>query len=232
MPEPTLLSDVILPAWTSLTPEEQLCWHYWAAKNPTVTADGQLRTLYGEQAHYSTNAALAVTDSLPLLTEPPPDKTPPRQVAVLTMAWPLQAQLAGSTTARAGFVYLDLTDALPADTAVIVRQGYDRRRSGHGRPPRIRHVKIIFPLESGVIGLQTPNGYFASTAGVNRFSTIQGHTARRRPDKPLGTIRIVNVTNGQTIRQTLKNPYGGSRKKSNRKRATALAPPGPNNHYP
>jgi len=232
MAEPTLLGDIINPAWNALTPEQRTCWHFWAAANPLVDQFGQLHTLYGEQAHYKKNADIAVTENNPLLSDPPNTSTAPLAVAVVTVAWPLQSLIQGTTTARRGLVYLNLDDPLPADTAVIVRQGYDTKSAGRGRAPRIRHVTIIQPLDEGAIVLDIPAGYYATTAGNNKFATIRGRTAQRRPDKPLGTIRIVNLTNGQTVRQVLANPFAGSRKNTSRARATAVQPDSGINHFP
>ena len=47
MAAPTLLSDVIQPAWQALTPEQRTCWHFWALEHPQIDAAGALRTLYG-----------------------------------------------------------------------------------------------------------------------------------------------------------------------------------------
>jgi len=186
----------------------------------------------GESGHYKKNADIAVTELNPLLDDPPTTTTAPPAVAILTIAWPLQSLINGTTTARGGLVYLELDEPMPADTAVIVRQGYDKKHIGAGRPPRIRHVTIIQPLDSGDVALDIPTGYYATTAGNNKFATIRGRTAQRRPDKPLGTIRIVNLLNGQTVRQVLRNPFAGSPKKTNRARATANNPLLGVNHYP
>ncbi len=232
MAEPTLLGDIIQPAWQSLTPEQRNCWHWWAAAHPQTDELGRLRTFYGQQAHYSRNAELAVVESVPLLSDPPPDENPPFTVAILSVAWPLQSLLSGTTTARRGLVYLQLSDAMPSDAVAIVRQGYSQKKTGRGRPPRIRHVTILVPTQTGDVSLVDSLGYFASTAGSNRYATIHGQTAQRRPDLPLGTIRFTSITNGTTIAQTLKNPFGGARKKTNRARATATAPTTGVNHYP
>lgn len=232
MAEPTLLSDEIHPAWMGLTADQRICWHFWAAAHPMYDQGGQLRTLYGAQAHYKKNADIAVTETNPLLADPPATTTPPLPVAIITVAWPLQSLISGTTTARRGLVYLDLDEVVPVDAAVIVRQGYDKKHVGRGRPPRIRHVTIIQPLDVGAIALDIPTGYYATTAGNNKFATIRGRTAQRRPDKPLGTVRIVNLTNGQTVRQVLSNPFGGSKTKSNRARATAVDPLSGVNHFP
>lgn len=231
MPEPTLLGEIIQPAWQSLTPEQRTCWHFWAAANPQVTEGGYPFTMFGQQAHYSRNADIAVSEEGTLLTDPPTNTTPPPRVAIITYSWPKQALITGTTTARNGYAFLNLDDPVPADTTVIVRQGYDRKRSGKPRPPRIRHVTIIVPLQSGPISLLIPAGYYATTAGNTKYARIKGITARRRPDLPLGTIRIVNLVNGQTVREVLKNPNGGSRTRIARPPASQFSE-SPTNHYP
>jgi len=231
MAAPTLLSDVIQPAWQALTPEQRTCWHFWALEHPQIDAAGALRTLYGQQAHYQRNAAIAVNETTPLLDDPPPDTTPPPKVLVLTFALNRQLRLGGTLTMRRGYAYLELKDPMPDNTAVVVTQGYDQKRTGAGRPPRVRHVTVILPFASGNVSIIAPDGYFATTSGNNRFATIRGVTAQRRPDLPLGKIRIVNLLNGQTVRDVLKNPFGGAQKKNNRARATQHKPK-TGNHYP
>ena len=232
VPDPTLLGDIIQPAWQSLTPEQRTCWHFWAATHPELDESGRLVTLYGQQAHYAKNADIATAVTVPLLDDPPPNSTPPFTVAMVTYAWPIQSLLGGTVTARQGLVWAELDDPVPSNQIVIVKQGYDRKKTGTGRPPRIRHVTILLPLDTGMVNLQIPTGYYATTSGDNRYSTIRGITARRRPDRPLGTVRIVNIENGQTIRETMDNPFGGSRTKTNRPRATAYKPLSGINHYP
>jgi hypothetical protein len=232
MAEPTLLGDIIQPAWNGLTPEQRTCWHFWASANPQLDELGRLVTLYGQQAHYARNADLATALTVPLIEEPPANETPPQPIAILTFAWPIQSLIGGTVTARQGIVYGELSDPVPTNHVVIVKQGYDRKKTGRGRPPRIRHVTVLIPLDSGLVDFTIPTGYYATTSGDNKFSTIKGITARRRPDKPLATIRVVNATNGQTIRQVLANPFGGSPTGANRARATSVNPDSGINHYP
>jgi|ERR671922_910872 hypothetical protein len=232
MAEPTLLGDLIQPAWQLLTPEQRTCWHFWAAAHPQLDEQARLRTLYGQQAHYARNASIAVSEAVPYLNNPPPNTDPPKQVLVFTMAWPIQSRLMGGTTARQGFVFLRLANPMPADAVAIVTQGYDKKKRPRGRPPRVRHVTVIVPLQGGEVFIDLPDGYYATTSGDNRFARILGVTARRRPDLALGKMRVVNITNGQTIRQILANPYGGARKKNNRARATSVKPLTGTNHYP
>jgi len=71
MPVPTLLTDRIQPAWQALTPQQRTCWHWWAQVNPVTNDSGELRTLYGNQAHYRTNANLAIPTTPTLIHDPP-----------------------------------------------------------------------------------------------------------------------------------------------------------------
>lgn len=207
---PTLLSDQIQPAWQNLTPEQRTCWHFYALAHPELSATGELRTLYGQQLHYSRNADIATTATEPLLNDPPPTETLPTPIDVVTVVWPLTTRLGSAETARYGVAFVNINVAIPANHAAIVRQGYDRKKTGKGRPPRIRHVKALAPGSIGIKDLTTPSGYFSSTGGWNKFASIKGRTARRRTDKPLGTLRVINLENGKTIRQLLSNPFGTS----------------------
>lgn len=232
MPDPTLISEELAPAWSSLTPEQRTCWHFSAMKHPVLGGDGSPEILFGYQYHYNRNGQLAVVDPDLMLTDPPPTHAPPQQVAIVSVAWPLGSQITGTTTARQGFAWLELDDPLPAETAVIVTQGYYRNLTNSRKTPRIRHVTVIEPLGSGTISLIMPSGYFATTAGANKYATIKGIRAMMLPQKPLGTIKVVNVTTGQTIRQILANPNGGTSTGINRPRATSYNPDAGVNHYP
>lgn len=232
MPEPTLLGDVIQPAWQALTPEQRTCWHYWSLQHPQLNADGKTFAPWGQQSHYARNAQIAVTETNPLLEDPPTTDDAPTLPTIKTNAWPLQARLADDTTARQGFVILDNTTPLPSNAAAIITQGYTEKKTGKGRPPRIRHVTIMQPLSSGTVSLDDPLGYYATTAGDNRYSRVKGLRARRRPDLPLAKIKVINLDNGKITRGVITNPFGGSRRRTNRARATAVNPTNGTNHYP
>lgn len=210
MAEPTLLGDIIQPAWQALTPEQRTCWHFWALAHPQLTRLNELRTLYGQQAHYSRNKSLAVTLSAALLTDPPPNDERPPAPIIYSRAWATAARLAGNITANGGLAYLEVLQAPAANVWVIVTQGYDKKHKGKGRPPRVRHVTTIPAGFTGTVALTDPEGYFASTRGRPKFSFITGRTAQRRRDKPLGKVRVINADNGIEINQTLGNPFGGS----------------------
>ena len=231
MPDPTLLGDVIQPAWNSLSAEQRTAWHFWAAQHPQFTEGGYLFTMFGQQAHYSRNADLAVAETPTLLDDPPPNTTPPPTPRIDSYAWPLQAQLADTSEVRQGLAFLDFPEGIPADTVVTVRQGYDRKKKGKPRPPRIRHVTVADDSHSGVLSLTVAEGYFASTAGNTKYARIKGVTARRRPELPLGTARVTNTTNGESIRLTISNPYGGARTQSARAPATQFSD-STRNHFP
>jgi len=232
MAEPTLLGETIHPAWNSLTPEERTCWHFWAATHPQYDEKGQLRTMYGAQAHYAVNREIAVTLDNPLLHNPPSNSDPPIQVAIISVAWPLKSRIEDAFTEVGGLVWLELKDEMPENQAGIIKQGYRRSARPTGRKERTRHCTIVVPLHTGIQGLGIPSGYFATTEGENRYARIKGRTAQRRPDKPLGIIRIVNLHNGQTVAQVLRNPYVGARRGTNRARATAVSPDSGVNHFP
>lgn len=231
MPDPTLLTDRVQPAWQDLTPEQRTCWHFWAAANPQVDSTGELQTLYGQQAHYQRNAALAVIDEDLQLTDPPTSNTPPEPITITAAVWPNQALLPDDTTARRGTAALILRNSLPSTRGAIVTQTYDTKKKPRGRPPRVRHVLIIDSGTPTTIDPSIPDGYFATTAGANRFARILGRTARRRPDLPFGKVRVIDLQTGAVTRQPINNPYGGARTSANRARATSVDPQ-PGDHYP
>jgi len=208
-----------------------VCWHFTSATRLFTNAWGNREILPGYQYFYERNNDLAVVNEALMLANPPPDHKPPQQVAIVTVAWPLGSQIEGTTTARRGFAFLQLDDPLPAETAAIVTQGYYQNKSRALKKPRIRHVTVIEPLGSGPYSLIVPTGYYATTSGNNRFAKIRGIKARQRPDLPLGTVKITNITTGQTIRQILSNPNGGTPTGINRPRATAYKPTD-GDHYP
>jgi hypothetical protein len=228
---PRLISDLIAPAWTDLTPEQRVCWHFTAATRLFINAWGNREILPGYQYFYERNNDLSVIEPTLMLEEPPPNHKPPQQVAIVTVAWPLGSQIQGTTTARRGYAFLELDDVLPADTAAIVTQGYYQNKTRALKKPRIRHVTVIEPLATGTVNLVIPTGYYATTSGDNRFARIRGIKARQRPDLPLGTLKVVNIETGQTIRQILSNPNGGTPSGINRPRATAYKPTA-GDHYP
>ena len=231
MPDPTLLGDSIQPAWNSLTAAQRTCWHIFAATHPVLDNTGRLRTLYGQQYHYRTNAWIAVAESPALIASPPTTTTPPTAADIQTAVWPLSALRQGGGTARAGTAYLAMKYPNADTVVIIVRQGYTTKKSGNVKPPRIRHVTVIQPEAAGPWDLVVPEGYFASTGGRRKFSVITGRNAKRRPDKPLGNALMIDINNGQKLSVMLRNPYGGARKKTNRPRATAVNPT-PGDHYP
>lgn len=216
MAEPTLLGNIIQPAWQALTPEQRTCWHFWALAHPQITRLNELRTLYGQQAHYSRNKSIAVTLTAPLLTNPPPNDALPSMPTIYSRAWSNAARLAGNITARGGLAYLEVLQPPAANVWVIVTQGYDKKRKGTGRPPRVRHVTTIAAGFTGTVALTDPEGYFASTNGRPKFSFITGRTAQRRRDKPLGKVRVINIDSGIETSATLANPFGGSNTETSR----------------
>lgn len=232
MPEPTLLGDVIQPAWQALTPEQRTCWHFFAAAHPKMTATGEVRTLYGQQFHYNTNAWLAVAQGPALIAEPPTTPTKPPITEIESAVWPLQALRSDDTTARQGLAYIALKEPNNNEVAIVIRQGYVNKKTGKPGPPRIRHVTVIQPEAAGPWDLTVPEGYFASTGGRRKFSVITGKNAKRRPDKPLGSAIFIDIYSGEKLTTILKNPYGGGSTGSNRPRATQVNPTSGVNHYP
>lgn len=215
---PSLIGDRLAPSWQALTPAQRLCWHFWAAAHPQTVDDLDYMILIGWQAYIERNASLMLPDTAMPLTEPPAATTPPARVAILTMSWPRQSRVAVTGTSRYGYTFVQLTDAMPANQIAIVHQGYSRQRKDPKKTTGVRHVTVLLPLDTGPVSLLVPTGYFASTAGATKFARIKGRTARRRPDQPLGKLRVVNTDTGETIQQILSNPNGGGRKRIKRPR--------------
>lgn len=79
------------------------------------------------------------------------------------------------------------------------------------KKPAVRHVVVRQDSDPLEFDLTTPNGYFATTGGSNKFASIKGMTARRRPDLPLGKAKFVNIRTGRILEKSIPNPTGGSR---------------------
>jgi len=256
MPPPNLLEDVLAPAWMGLTEEQRICWHFTAARQPSPSQSGTLRTNNGWQYFCEINAELAVVDEALMLADAPPDTTLPNPVAITVAQWPLPAKLQSGPSVRRPAPQLVLDQIWQVGSVGVVTQGYDQFKGAHSlttleqrilcvsativswltgntpeeyitldpnfvpvmnarrpnRTPRVRHVTTIQPDAAGPVPLDQPTGYFATTAGVNKFARIKGLTARRRPDLPLGILRVISTTNGRIHRQTIPNPRGGSPK--------------------
>jgi hypothetical protein len=247
-----IIYDRLKGAWAALTAEQRICWHFTAAQNPSLNASGELTTENGWQWFVDVNSPLAVIDEGYILDDPPTTDTDPEQIPITVALWPIPSKLAAGGSTQKPAPLVTISQAIPAQSAAIVTQSYDRFKGAHltrpetarislifsdhqewlttdnppeyvtlektfipdpihesiSRTPRVRHVTTMIPAQTGNVPLDVPQGYFATTNGVNRFATIKGRTAARRPDLPLGRLRVVNLTNGKVIRQTIPNPTG------------------------
>lgn len=98
----------------------------------------------------------------------------------------------------------DPLDYVTTDKLYLQVPGTEHKSSA----PRVRHVTTMIPDQTGAVPLDEPTGYFATTAGLNKFATIKGLTARRRPDLPLGKLRTISLVNGRVNKTTIPNPTG------------------------
>lgn len=204
---PTELGDIIAAIWPTLTTEQRTCWNFWALQHPLTSSRGDRIALYGWQAFYAVNAALAVVDPALILNDPPTTTTPPTAPTVTAMIWTKRAKLANGTTLHGGVAWLELEEPIPTGTVVIVKQAYSTRSARSRRPPRNRHVTTLQETDAGPVNLQTPRGYFASTAGANKFASIKGATASRKRNLPLCRLQVINTDNGTTTTITVANPH-------------------------
>lgn len=203
----TLLESIIADAWDALTDEQRTLWNFWTLDHPHTTATGKKLGLYGWQGYYQRNAWLAIADVSLLLSSPPTDDQPPLIVNVTAAVAKKKSQLSDGTTVNAGFAWLQLQSQLPSTTALIVIQGNRTVSPTSRRPPRARHVTVVLPNESGPVNLQVARGWYALTAGVNRYSSIKGYNARRLRRHPLAKLVWVNTDNGATTFAVVPNPW-------------------------
>jgi hypothetical protein len=218
MPRPTLLTQKLRPRWIDLSPDQRCCWHFDAARKPVRNAKGVSNTLYGYQYFYNRNVLLIVADDSYVLDDPPQDHTAPEVEIIPAMVWPNAARRADGTTTRRPSLWLQPQRLWPENSFGIVRQGYAKNIRNPPNRPRPRHVKIVQPLTLVPIFLTVPNGYFATTNGLNRFATIKGGTAARVRDKPVARVLTVSRTNGSYSTYPVPNPYGGAPTGTKRKR--------------
>jgi hypothetical protein len=249
-----MLESILGPAWSALTAEQRICWHFTAAKNPSFEEDGGLFTENGWQWFVDLNAALAVVNTAHVMTKPPTTDTPPNTDPLVVANWPLPGKLGSGGSTRRPPVTVAWGSPGPVNTDVIITQEYSEfvgyhseqplteRISGvftdhqtwittgttgeylttgratsqrldppaKSKKPAVRHVTTWQEGDAEEISLDEPTGYYATTAGENRFARIKGLTARRRPDLPLGRVKFINRDNGKIIYATIPNPTGGS----------------------
>lgn len=204
-----ILRDLIADRWAGLTAEHHTCWQFYAAANPRPDRRGRLTTLTGWQMYYSVNANLAVQQPPQWIDEPPDNHEPPPTLNITAAAWARTVRLANGTTALSGFAWLEIDTAIPDNTYAVVTQAYATQLKNPLVRSRIRHTNVLAAGTTGTVNLQTPTGYYAETAGNNKFARIKGLSARRRQDRPLGTVKIFMVIGDGQKRVTIPNPLVG-----------------------
>lgn len=249
-----LLYDIIADAWTALTPEQRICWHFTAAKNPILLGGNELFTENGWQFFVDKNSPLAIINPDLILNDPPTDETPPNIPEISGTVWPLPGKTAAGPSKQRSAAAVTFKWPSALKNPATITQGYTEFSGAHdvdpltqrvsavftdhqawittgitgeylttgvatpqrptsakkNRRPSTRHAAVYAPSDPDTIRLDTPTGYYATTAGENKFATIRGLTARRRPDLPLGKALFINTANGRRERKTIPNPTGGS----------------------
>jgi hypothetical protein len=224
VPDPTLLTDRLIPHWISISPDQRCCWHFDAAVHPIKGKTGRTTILYGYQYFYNRNVLLIVANDSWALDDPPPNTTDPLPEIIPAIVWPKASKSPTPPNRRRPVLYLAPLQPWPTGQFGIVTQAYYRNKRNPPNRPRIRHVKVILEGTQNPFTLRIPDGYYAETAGQNRFATIKGGTALRRPDLPVGTVFNVRRDNGSWARYVIPNPTGGSRKRTTRKRHEEVGP--------
>lgn len=205
-----ILKDLIADHWNNLTPEQQLCWRFYAATHPRPDRQGRLTTQTGYQCFYAANCITA-THATPAWTDEPPHTEPEQPVLDITgAAWARSVRLWNGTTGLSGFAWLEINTPLAAGTYAAVTQAYYNQRRDPKKLSRIRHTNVLGPGDTGVVNLQTPSGYYAETAGANKFARIKGLGARRDRRRPLATLKIAVLDGAAGWRQIIPNPIIGA----------------------
>lgn len=211
-----ILYDVIAGAWAALTTEQRTCWHFFALKHPVIDEDGELETLNGWQFFYRQNVYIAVSDTYPLLQDPPPHMDPPPTRNLQATLWMIKHLDEDGDTQRRPRLLLEVKRPLDPDTFEIITQTYVTNLRGPPLPakpqhtqaytdPSPRHVTIIPADFTGVVDLTEPTGYFATTGGRPKFSEIHGTSAANHPELPAARLISVSLINGQTADATISN---------------------------
>jgi len=204
--KPTLVGDHIKAAWAALTDEQKMAWNYWALGKPMTSAKGRYIGLYGYQAYFQRNSLLGSMDPALMLTTPPTNEAPPPRVRARAQVWKKKSQMFSTFTNGRGYAWIRILEPLPAAVNVIVRQTYSKKSPRSGRPARSRHVTYAAPGEGQDVNVYMPRGYYASTAGANKFSTIKGASSRRHKALPFARLIIINTENGKFTEGTVENP--------------------------
>lgn len=204
--KPTELGDIIAAAWAGLTDDQRIAWNFYSLAHPITSSRGDKIALYGWQGFYEVNALIGIVDATALLLDPPTTTAPPTPITTTGQVWTKRARLANGTTLRGALAWIETAEAIPAGTAVIIKQSYNIRSNKTRRLPRTRHVTVWKETETGPINLQVPRGYYASTNGANKFASVRGRTAARRKDLPLCRAIWLNMATGDTTETTINNP--------------------------
>lgn len=206
MAKPTLIGDHLAAKWNSLTDEQRSCWLFWAMANPITSAKGHKLAMYGYEAYVQRNSLLAAMDPELALTDPPANATPPPPAQIRAVNWQKKSKVQNAFRAYNGQAYLQLVQPLPAGCNLMVKQTFQSISKSSGRPARSRHVTYAKQGEPPLINIVVPRGYYASTAGANKYASIKGRTARRKKQLPFARVIIIDLATGNTREQTVGNP--------------------------
>jgi hypothetical protein len=139
-----MLEDILGPAWSALTAEQRICWHFTAAKNPIFEEEGGLFTENGWQFFVDRNATLAVVNAAHVMSEPPTTETPPNTDPLVVAAWPLPGKLGAGGSAKRPPVTVTWGSPGPVNTDVIITQEYNRFVGYHSEYPLTERISATF----------------------------------------------------------------------------------------
>lgn len=179
MSQKGMLEDVLGPAWTGLTAEQRICWHFTAARNPIFEQDGGLFTENGWQYFIDINAPIAVVNAAHVLTEPPDTTTPPNTDPLVVASWPLPAKLGAGGSGKRAPVTIAWGSPGPANTDVIFTQGYDAYKGFHNQFPESERISAVFSDHQEWITTGTTGEYL--TTGVTTASRKLSAHRNKKP---------------------------------------------------
>jgi hypothetical protein len=208
---PSLVGDVLAPAWAALTPAQRSSWHSYAASTPVYNLKRRVVALNGWQMWVHVNSILATADAGLILPDPPPDLVRPSPVPLAGYA--IRGPHVGpdGKTYTAGRIYLYLNEPTPADRVLVVLNNVQRVSRWSARPWYPTKRTAILPGTTGWVDLTGRVGYTLAGPKWLKRMEVRGPGFLAHPAGMPVPVWTVSTVNGQRAIGTLSWTEGTPR---------------------